>query len=235
MNEIINYEIEGVMTEEQKKEILEIYYYLIVFANGYSKYFKDRPNHYNDLLNIWIAKMQNWKWSQRAIAIISGAIYREINNKWNKEVHEKIKLVLEDYTKFSQYEKKRKHPDFNKRTPAVVYQGCLKSNIEELARAKNTLPDVVITKKKQPSPLQAEYISLRSQKYTDDECAEIMKKPLHEIKQMRKIIIKNAQTLVTGNPDEEIQDDSLAEGEFFVKEEIVTDTELKAEQEGGEG
>lgn len=99
--EIINFKIELPLTEETKNEVEAIYKFLIVFANGMSLNFPNKLNNFNNVLNVWIAKMQTAGWSARKLTVISGAIYREISNRHNIVIR-KVKDKLTDYTPFPQ-------------------------------------------------------------------------------------------------------------------------------------
>ena len=184
-----------------------------MFARGYCYNVEQPENNFERTLNIWIAKMCNWSWTQRAVA--------ELVQVYTGKAGSHVRVTSGIIRPFPQHD-----TSYRKGKRKVVEVSNDGSNISGgIKEAK----DVETKKKKKPTSKQTEYILLRAT-HTKEECSRILGKTLQEIKQMEGIIIKNAQTSHTVNDlgFEELTDKSQLKDykEIETEDEKITGEEV---------
>lgn len=211
--EIKNYEVNGMMTEEDKNELLSVLDFLTVFSRGYCYSLGKPENKFDNALKIWLNKMCGWGWAQRTVA--------ELIQASTAKAGSHVKITNGIIRLFPQHD-----TSYRKGKRKVVEVSNDGSNISGgIKEAK----DVEIKKKKKPTSKQTEYILLRAT-HTKEECSKILGKTLQEIKQMEDIIIKNAQTshIVNDLGFEELTDKSRLKDykEIETEDEKITGEEV---------
>lgn len=226
---IKGYEVNGAMDEDQKREILEILEWLTVFANGYSEHLAGH-NNWNDLLTIWVIKMEIFGWAQKKIAYAIGDYARTYNGYWNKTVH-KQKLELKDYTKYPQHETKERV-----RKQDLVYFGTLTDNPDSMAKG-NAKNDILKSERQKVidglSKIQLEYLPLWEARLLPKEISEILKRDIKTVYKMVRELNRIFSDVETEELNEPGTNEVIEEAEKI----ITTEAEIYSEKiisEGGE-
>jgi|GEM_PF-3519323 hypothetical protein len=208
--EIEKYEISGVMSEEDKKEILSILDFLTVFARGYCYNLEKPKNNFNNALNIWVAKMCNWGWAQRTVA--------ELIRASTAKAGSHVKVTSGIIRPFPQFERRpRKHKtvideeislDNLLDQGADVIAGNLKQDTLKAISAEERQRVI-----KSLTKIQVSYFDLFDKGLTVEQVAEELNKSISNVKKVYLTLkkkfegIKFSQIL---NPSIEIQ---ITEGE----------------------